>query len=145
VLYKTGRTNANDGGIDFVMRPLGRFYQVTETLDLRKYFLDIDKIQRFPITFVVKTELDREEILQKIREHATRAFTASTVVNTYMNAVEEIITLNQLQEYLSEIWEGGIFPEVLSEMVIQARAEFNMLEETEILGAAEEDDSEEAN
>jgi len=24
-LYKTGRTNANDGGIDFVMRPLGRF------------------------------------------------------------------------------------------------------------------------
>ena len=24
-LYKTGRTNANDGGIDFVMKPLGRF------------------------------------------------------------------------------------------------------------------------
>ncbi|MDA8072343.1 MAG: restriction endonuclease [Actinomycetota bacterium] len=52
VLFKTGRTNANDSGIDFVMRPLGRFYQVTETLDLRKYFLDIDKIQRFPITFL---------------------------------------------------------------------------------------------
>jgi hypothetical protein len=32
-LYKTGRTNANDGGIDFVMRPLGRFFQVTETID----------------------------------------------------------------------------------------------------------------
>lgn len=32
-LYKTGRTNANDGGIDFVMQPLGRFFQVTETLD----------------------------------------------------------------------------------------------------------------
>ena len=26
-LYKTGRTNANDGGIDFVMRPLGRFFK----------------------------------------------------------------------------------------------------------------------
>lgn len=25
-LHKTGRTNANDGGIDFVMRPLGRFF-----------------------------------------------------------------------------------------------------------------------
>jgi len=37
-LYKTGRTNANDGGIDFVMRPLGRFFQVTETLDVKKYF-----------------------------------------------------------------------------------------------------------
>ena len=32
-LYKTGRTNANDGGIDFVMKPLGRFFQVTETLE----------------------------------------------------------------------------------------------------------------
>ena len=53
-LYKTGRTNANDGGIDFVMRPLGRFFQVTETVDVNKYFLDIDKIQRFPLTFVVK-------------------------------------------------------------------------------------------
>lgn len=28
-LFKTGRTNANDGGIDFVMRPVGRFFQVT--------------------------------------------------------------------------------------------------------------------
>ena len=32
ILYKTGRTNANDGGIDFVMKPLGRFFQVTETI-----------------------------------------------------------------------------------------------------------------
>ena len=46
-LYKTGRTNANDGGIDFVMKPLGRFFQVTETLDFKKYFLDIDKIETF--------------------------------------------------------------------------------------------------
>lgn len=35
-LYKTGRTNANDGGIDFVMKPLGRFFQVTETIDAGK-------------------------------------------------------------------------------------------------------------
>ena len=43
-LYKTGRTNANDGGIDFVMKPLGRFFQVTETLDFKKYFISLDKI-----------------------------------------------------------------------------------------------------
>ena len=29
VFYKTGRTNANDGGIDFVMKPLGRFFSVS--------------------------------------------------------------------------------------------------------------------
>jgi len=37
------------------MKPLGRFFQVTETVDSRKYFLDIDKIERYPITFVVKS------------------------------------------------------------------------------------------
>ena len=39
ILYKTGKTNANDGGIDFVMKPLGTFFQVTETIDFKKYFL----------------------------------------------------------------------------------------------------------
>ena len=50
-LYKTGRTNANDGGIDFVMRPVGRFFQVTEVNNYDKYLLDIDKVIHFPITF----------------------------------------------------------------------------------------------
>jgi hypothetical protein len=63
-LYKTGRTNANDGGIDFVMRPLGRFFQVTETLDIRKYLLDIDKIERYPISFVIKSEEPLEDLKQ---------------------------------------------------------------------------------
>lgn len=43
-LFKTGRTNANDGGIDFVMRPVGRFFQVTEVNNYDKYLLDIDKV-----------------------------------------------------------------------------------------------------
>lgn len=132
VLYKTGRTNANDGGIDFVMRPLGRLYQVTETLDLRKYFLDIDKIQRFPITFVVKTELSNEEIVSRIREHAQQAFTAKRVVNAYMKAVEEVITLVELRKYLDIICESRRFGEVLNEIIVQATVEFNMVEEDDV-------------
>ena len=66
MLYKTGRTNANDGGIVFVMKPLGRFFQVTETLDVKKYFLDIDKIERFPLTFVVKSTEPVETIRTRI-------------------------------------------------------------------------------
>ena len=54
-LFKTGRTNANDGGIDFVMRPIGRFFQVTEVNNYDKYLLDIDKVMHFPVTFVIKT------------------------------------------------------------------------------------------
>ena len=44
------------------MTPLGRFFQVTETTDVNKYFLDIDKVQRFPITFVVKSTDTEDEI-----------------------------------------------------------------------------------
>lgn len=73
-LFKTGRTNANDGGIDFVMRPLGRFFQVTETLDFKKYFLDIDKIQKFPITFVIKSDEPIEILFNKIRENASKIY-----------------------------------------------------------------------
>ena len=69
-LYKTGRTQAKDGGIDFVMRPLGRFFQVTETIDVNKYFLDIDKIQRFPLTFVVKSDVHEKMILRSIEMQA---------------------------------------------------------------------------
>ena len=62
----TGRTNANDGGIDFVMRPLGRFFQVTETLDVRKYFLDIDKVEHYPVSFVIKSAESADALRQKL-------------------------------------------------------------------------------
>ncbi len=52
------------------MKPLGRFFQVTETVDAGKYFLDIDKVQRYPITFVVKTNETSEEIINKIKNQA---------------------------------------------------------------------------
>ena len=71
-LYKTGRTNANDGGIDFVMKPLGRFFQVTETTDVKKYFLDIDKLEKFPVTFVVKSDETSELLLSNIRSNAEK-------------------------------------------------------------------------
>ena len=67
-LYKTGRTNANDGGIDFVMRPVGRFFQVTEVGNYDKYLLDIDKVMHFPVTFVIKTLKTRVEVLHRARE-----------------------------------------------------------------------------
>lgn len=95
-LYKTGRTNANDGGIDFVMRPLGRFFQVTETLDVRKYFLDIDKIERFPISFVIKSAESVDALLQKLREGAQKQYSINAIVDKYMGCIEEIINIPML-------------------------------------------------
>jgi len=129
VLYKTGRTNANDGGIDFVMKPLGRFFQVTETVDAGKYFLDIDKVQKYPITFVVKTEQTVEEVLERIIEQATDRYKVKAVVKKYMDSVEEVINLTELMRRLDCVLEKGKGKKMIEEIVLQSRVEFNVDDE----------------
>jgi hypothetical protein len=124
-LYKTGRTNANDGGIDFVMRPLGRFFQVTETLDVRKYLLDIDKVERYPISFVIKSVDTVDELRQKLRERAERQYSIKAVVDRYMACIEEIINLMVLQERFREAVKEGYLRDILDEIITQSRVEFN--------------------
>ncbi len=128
-LYKTGRTNANDGGIDFVMRPLGRFFQVTETLDIRKYLLDIDKIEKYPISFVIKSEEDVEHLRQKLREGAEKRYSVKAIVNRYMNCIEEIINLPVLHEGLKEATSQGYLRDILDEIITQSKVEFNYEED----------------
>src|SRR5690606_37979292 len=95
---KTGRTNANDGGIDFVMKPLGRFFQVTETVDVNKYFLDIDKVQKYPISFVIKSTENPDQILKKIQKQAEKKYSISAIVSKYISCIEEIINIPRLLE-----------------------------------------------
>jgi hypothetical protein len=125
VLYKTGRTNANDGGIDFVMKPLGRFFQVTETIDANKYFLDIDKVQRFPITFVVKSTDSEEQIRADIRQQAVAKYKIQAVVDSYMEAVEQIINVADLVKAFDEVIQSGHLQEVMDEIILQSKVEFN--------------------
>jgi hypothetical protein len=132
VLYKTGRTNANDGGIDFVMKPLGRFFQVTETADVTKYFLDIDKVQRFPITFVVKSSDSTAKIRNAIREQATAKYRVQAVIESYMNAVEEIINVDSLIQSFRNVVDSGKVNDVMEEIVSQSKVEFNYEEDEEL-------------
>ena len=125
VLYKTGRTNANDGGIDFVMRPLGRFFQVTETIDVKKYFLDIDKIQKFPVTFVVKSQLPIEEIRETLLSQAEEQFPVRRIVKKYMESIEEVINIPSLSSYLNEAIHSNLLEEILNEVIIHSKVEFN--------------------
>lgn len=129
-LYKTGRTNANDGGIDFVMRPLGRFFQVTETLDIRKYLLDIDKVERYPISFVIKSDDSTDNLRQKLQEGAERRYSIKTIVEKYMNCIEEIINLPELQKRLSDATSQGYLRQILDEIIIQSKVEFNYEDDT---------------
>lgn len=141
VLYKTGRTNANDGGIDFVMKPLGRFFQVTETVDANKYFLDIDKVQRYPITFVVKTNESREEILQKIAKQAEAKYQIKAIVKKYIEAVEEVINIPRLIEIFEEVLAGGKSTSIIEEIVLQSRVEFNVEAEEQDITLQENTDT----
>lgn len=125
ILYKTGRTNANDGGIDFVMTPLGRFFQVTETLDVRKYFLDIDKIERYPITFVIKATESADDLLKKLREGAERQYSIKAIVAKYMACIEEVINIPILQERFRAGVAQGYLNNIMTEIVRQSKVEFN--------------------
>ena len=125
MLFKTGRTNANDGGIDFVMKPLGRFFQVTESLDVRKYFLDIDKVERYPISFVIKSDEAVKTLLKKLRKGAERQYAITAIVDKYMDCIEEIINLPILKERFCEIQKKGRLPEILEEIIRQSKVEFD--------------------
>lgn len=129
VLYKTGRTNANDGGIDFVMRPLGKFFQVTETVNVRKYFLDIDKIQKFPITFVIKSDLSLEAIQQTLRAQAEAQFSIQRIIDQYMSCIEEVINIPVLSSRLREVIRQGKLTYILDEVITQSKVEFNIQDE----------------
>ena len=127
-LYKTGRTNANDGGIDFVMKPLGRFFQVTETLDFKKYFLDIEK---YPITFVIKSNDSVKTIKSKIESDAFKAYPVKSIVKKYLGCIEEIINIPRLMECFDDVVAKGLLKKIMDEIILQSNVEFNYTEEDE--------------
>lgn len=127
-LYKTGRTNANDGGIDFVMRPLGRFFQVTETLDVKKYFLDIDKIERYPLSFVIKSEESLNILRQRLKQGAEKQYLIKSIVKRYMSCIEEIINIPVLKARFYEAVKEGYLRQILDEIIMQSKIEFNYRE-----------------
>ncbi len=130
-LFKTGRTNANDGGIDFVLRPVGRFFQVTEVNNYDKYLLDIDKVMHFPITFVIKTRSSKASVLKDLEAYIDdRANGMRVIKERYENAIEEVITINELVE-----WTFGLNNEdidgIIRDIDVCYKLEMNMDDEEE--------------
>jgi hypothetical protein len=113
------------------MQPVGRFFQVTETLDVKKYFLDIDKIERYPISFVIKSEEAVDELRQRLREGAERQYSIKAIVERYMSCVEEIINLGILRQRFQEAFAQGYLRDILDEVIRQSRVEFNLDEDVE--------------
>lgn len=125
-LYKTGRTNANDGGIDFVMRPVGRFFQVTEVNNYDKYLLDIDKVMHFPITFVIKTKATKAAVLADLERYISSRTSGMVVLEErYRKAIEDIITINELQAWTQEL-DGSDIDDIIRDIDVYYKLEMNM-------------------
>ena len=130
-LFKTGRTNANDGGIDFVMRPVGRFFQVTEVNNYDKYLLDIDKVMHFPITFVIKTKNTKTDVLNELDEYiSVRSSGMRIIEERYRSAIEEIITINELRQWTYDLNEEDI-DGIIRDIDMYYKLEMNMDEDLE--------------
>ena len=128
-LYKTGRTNANDGGIDFVMRPLGRFFQVTEVNSYDKYLLDIDKVMHFPITFVLKTNKSKELVLKELQEYINKKTGGMQFLKErYEKAIEEIITINEIKEFLNSLNDIISINQIIQDIKLYYQLEFNIFD-----------------
>lgn len=127
-LYKTGRTNANDGGIDFVMRPIGRFFQVTEVGNYDKYLLDIDKVMHFPVTFVIKTSKTRDRILHELSDYVQERSAGMEIIEQrYHHAIEDVITINELNTWLDALDNESV-DGVLRDVDVYYRLEMNIAE-----------------
>lgn len=125
-LFKTGRTNANDGGIDFVMRPVGRFFQVTEINNYDKYLLDIDKVMHFPISFVIKTKQNKKNVLDNLEQYIMQRSSGMTILEKrYKEAIEEIITINELQAWIVELSNDDI-DKIIRDIDIYYKLEMNI-------------------
>ena len=125
-LFKTGRTNANDGGIDFVMRPVGRFFQVTEVDNYDKYLLDLDKVMHFPVTFVIKTQLSKAQVQKNLDRYIhERANGMRIIEQRYQTSIEEIITINELRQWTYDLMDEDI-DAILRDIDIYYRLEMNM-------------------
>ncbi len=113
------------------MRPLGRFFQVTETLDVRKYFLDIDKLEHYPLSFVIKSEASINDLRNRLKEGAEKQYPVRAIVERYMSCIEEIINLEVLRERFRALVKQGHLRSTLDEVIVQSKVEFNYEDDME--------------
>ncbi|MFI3676977.1 type II restriction endonuclease, partial [Citrobacter braakii] len=83
--------------------------QVTEVLDFKKYFLDFDKTNKFPMSFVVKTELSPESTLEYIKVNSIKSMSKENS-DKYISLFEEIFTVPTLRDIVQSISDS---PEML--------------------------------
>ena len=102
---------------------------MTEDLDFKKYFLDIEKIERYPLSFVIKSEESIEDLNRKLRRDAIKTYIVEQVVDDYLACIEEIINIPTLKEYLIILDKRNMTQDILKEIILQSKVEYNYEDE----------------
>ena len=80
----------------------------------------------FPISFVIKTKLSKEYILCKLNEYIdVRANGMRIIQERYHKAIEEIITINELQQWIVELNDNDI-DNIIRDINIYYKFEMNI-------------------
>jgi hypothetical protein len=73
---------------------------IAGTLDFKKYFLDIDKIQKYPITFVIKSNDSIENIKHQIKQNALKLYPVKDILDRYLEQIDFFSNMN----YYHLVW-----------------------------------------
>lgn len=77
------------------------------------------------MSFVIKSEESAEDLMEKLKVDALKTYIVQKVVDDYLRCIEEIINIPELKNYLEELDKRNMVGEVLKEIILQSKVEFN--------------------
>lgn len=81
------------------------------------------------MTFVIKTNADTESVYASLRESAMKTYVIEAIVDKYMRCIEEVINIPRLIQCFHEMEKKGLVGDILKEIILQSKVEFNLEEE----------------
>ena len=94
----------------------------------KNIFWTLNKVHRYPVTFVVKTNEDVDKVQAEIETKARKEYSIEAVIEKYMACIEEIINIPVLLEYLTEATQQSNVGDIFDEILLQSDVEFNFVD-----------------
>ena len=70
--------------------------------------------------------------MAKIKENARKIYPIEAILTNYMNCIEEIINIPILIQHFEAAINKGYLPNILDEIVLQSKVEFNYSDDDDI-------------
>ena len=88
--------------------------------------LDKEKVMHITVTFVIKTSSPKSQVLKELDDYINqRANGMKIIENRYKKAIEEIITINELQKWTHDLADKDV-DSIIRDIDIYYKLEMNM-------------------